>query len=471
MSILSDWKIITVQLDNEATDLNSTELASISPELTQWLMAGGSNVSQITSSSNSLSESSSTTNVQWSSVIQNAMYSSWYVQGITWWRVTWLWDAEFNKGTFRWELKAASGTFKGSLVAASGTFSWSLVAWDIHIPSKDATASFHVNSWGNAWWWTTEALFNNNNENAVSFIKNNGTWKLWGSGRVVGTTRLEDELTLGSITNQTSGRLTFEYYPTKWDVVIRASKTDFGDFSTNWFIYGIDDDVTDSWWISKSLSDGSFRFLAWDPNNYIVIDQSWIYIRSNNADLIGQSTIAGKLTSVVVAQTNTKEELLIRAIDSVDEEELTRADWTIVWIMQSMPSSWTPVYLTFFSMYGKAIWEDVAFEFEYSMSTAETWKVVKLQIDYNVVDDNNSVIPSSYTGTISQEFNIINTANVKETLSSWVFGATLRIPAAQLTSNSQLIQMRISRINTWLSGSNHSWKLRIHTARIFNYKD
>lgn len=454
MSILSDWKIITVQLDNEATDLNLTELASISPELTQWLMAGGSNVSQITSSSNSLSASSSTTNVQWNSVIQNAMFSSWYVQGITGWRVTWLWDAEFNKGTFRWELKAASGTFKGSLIAASGTFSWSLIAWDIHIPSKDATASFHVNNWGNAWWWTTEALFNNNNENAVSFIKNNGDAKFGGTLNVIWTTRLANILTLGSTTLQKSGKMVMEYYPSDGDTYIRAWKMDFWD-DTNGFIIGID-----------QSDGGNVKAEFGNTSDYFKIDQTnGVRIRSHSTDLVGSSTIGGKLTSVLISQTDTKEELILKPIYWIKEVEIKRADLTVIDIVQEMWSTWTPVYITDYTLYWKTLTKDVYFQFDYSMSTSETSHQVKLQCDFNVIHASGAINPTTFTWTTTQEFTVLNSANYREILDTWTW--TLKIDHSYFLNNNDLIQIRISRINTWLSWTNHAWALRLHRVRAY----
>ena len=252
---------------------------------------------------------------------------------------------------------------------------------------------------------------------------------------------------------QKSGKLVFEYFPSEGDTYIRAGKTDFGD-NTNGFIIGLD--ASDSGQVKAEFGDAS---------NYVKILPTGIFIRSNDADLTGNSTIAGKLTTVLIAQVDTKEELILKSIDGVEEEEITRADGTVVDIVQSMPSAGTPTYITDYSLYGKDVTKDLVFEFEYSMSTSETSHQVKLQADYNVIAESASVKPASYTGTVSQEFTVLNDGDYKEILET--VGGTLVIPNTDFTASTNLVQIRISRINTGLSGTNHGGSFRLHRARAY----
>lgn len=358
--------------------------------------------------------------------------STGFSAGSAGWRIQGDGNAEFNNGYFR-----------GTVTAGS-----------IHIPDLNTTAnSMHVEADGDTWWGCTQNSFTSNNENAVAYILKNGNAKFGGTLNVYGTTRLNDTLTLGSTTLQRSGKLVLEYYPSEGDTYIRCGKTDYGD-NTNGFIIGIDQ--SDSGGVKAEFGDAS---------NYVKILPTGIFIRSNNADLTGSSTIAGKLTTVLIAQIDTKEELVLRNIDGIEEEEITRADGTVVDIVQSMPSTGTPVYITDYSLYGKDITKDIVFEFEYSMSTSETAHVVKLQCDYNVIAESASVKPAAYTGTVTQEFTVLNDGDYKEILET--VGGTLIIPHTDLTASTNLVQIRISRLNTGTSGTNHGGSFRLHRVRAY----
>lgn len=348
----------------------------------------------------------------------------------------------------------------GKAYFIDGYFSGMLEASEIHIPDISSALSFNSDKLGNSWWGCNVASFNSNPNNAVSYILNSGNAKLGGNTTiggnldVTGNTRLVGTLTLGSQALQKSGKLVFEYYPSDGDTFMRAGKGDFGD-DTNGFIFGID-----------QSDNGLVKFEIGDNLNYFKIDPvNGLRIRSNGSNLTGNSTIAGKLVTVLIAQTDTKEELILRPVDNIDEVEIQRADGTVVDIVQSMGSSGTPVYVTDYSLYGKDLTKTIFFEFEYSMDGNQTSKQVKLQADFNVIQESGAVNPAAFTGTVSQEFTVLNSGFFKQTIGS--LNGTMKIKNSFFTANTNLIQIRLSRQNTGLIGSNNVNAFRIHRARIY----
>lgn len=104
-----------------------------------------------------------------------------------------------------------------------------LIGGSIHIPDQDTTAnSFHTNSTGNSWWGCTETNFNTNNENAIAYIKSDGTVKL-SSGKVGGWNINSTSIYTG--TEDYSG-----YTANAGDITIYSNGSDASIHAKNFYI-------------------------------------------------------------------------------------------------------------------------------------------------------------------------------------------------------------------------------------------
>jgi hypothetical protein len=208
---------------------------------------------------------------------------------------------------------------------------------------------------------------------------------------------------------------------------------------------------------------GKVKFELGDAMYYFKWTGSALDIKTDNAIIGGTSEFYGKLAQTVVQQTNTDEKETLQILEGAYEEDILRADNTIIDRTINLPGTADSILLTDFAMYGKELTSDIVFEIEYSMSTAETGHQVKLVAEYNVVNNSESIKSAAFTGTVSEEFTVNNTADTK----GRIIGSTLQIPATDISANTELIQIRLKRVVTGLTGTNHGGEFRIHRLRIY----
>jgi hypothetical protein len=113
---------------------------------------------------------------------RNTQMSSNYKQGSNGWIIKENGDVEFNSGVFRGALSAAS----------------------IDIPDATTTASFHVDSSGNAWWGTTTAV---GSATAPAYVLNNGD-ALFNNVQIIGTVSGRSTATIASTINSAGNVIT-----------------------------------------------------------------------------------------------------------------------------------------------------------------------------------------------------------------------------------------------------------------------